>query len=185
MDILCRDGWRLNSRNMHCIIIADGTSEYNVLLSGENGVYEVIEPFPGKKIRLLVDWHDENYCTVIQNQNKKLVRTNVFFHENIATFFSSDGSVEIAWRDGFESEADTNEMASSLKAPMPGKIMSITKFDGDRIRRGETLLVLEAMKMQHAIQAPSDGIVNEMYFAEGDLVNEGDELLDYEPDTGD
>ena len=93
--------------------------------------------------------------------------------------------MEIAWRDGFEPEADVNEMASSLKAPMPGKIMSITKFDGDRIRRGETLLVLEAMKMQHGIQAPSDGVVNEMYFAEGDLVNEGDELLDFEPDTGD
>ena len=93
--------------------------------------------------------------------------------------------MEIAWREDFESKADVNEIASSLKAPMPGKIMSIMKFDGDRIRRGETLLVLEAMKMQHAIQAPSDGVVNEMYFVEGDLVNEGDELLDFEPDSGD
>ena len=47
------------------------------------------------------------------------------------------------------------------------------------------MLVLEAMKMQHAVQAPSDGVVNEMYFVEGDLVNEGDELLDFEPDSGD
>ena len=180
-----KDGWRLNSRNVHRVIISDGASEYNILLSGANEAYEVVEPFPGKKIRLLFDWHHENYCTVNQNQNKKLVRTNVFFDQNIATFFSSDGTTEIAWREDFESKADVNEMASSLKAPMPGKIMSIMKFDGDRIRRGETLLVLEAMKMQHAVQAPSDGVVNEMYFVEGDLVNEGDELLDFEPDSGD
>ena len=128
-----KDGWRLNSRNMHSIIIANGTSEYNILLSGANEAYEVVEPFPGKKIRLLVDWHHENYCTVKQNQNKKLVRTNVFFDQNIATFFSSDETTEIAWREDFESKADVNEMASSLKAPMPGKIMSIMKFDGDRI----------------------------------------------------
>ena len=170
---------------MHRVIISDGASEYNILLSGANEAYEVVEPFPGKKIRLSFDWHHENYCTVNQNQNKKLVRTNVFFDQNIATFFSSDGTTEIAWREDFESKADVNEMASSLKAPMPGKIMSIMKFDGDRIRRGETLLVLEAMKMQHAVQAPSDGVVNEMYFVEGDLVNEGDELLDFEPDSGD
>jgi 3-methylcrotonyl-CoA carboxylase alpha subunit len=180
-----KNGWRLNARNVHRVIISDGTSEYNVLLSGANETYEVVEPFLGKKIRLLVDWHDENYCTVNQNQNKKIVRTNVFFDKNIATFFSSNGAVEIAWGDDFESKADVNEMESSLKAPMPGKIMSIMKFDGDRIRRGETLLVLEAMKMQHSILAPSDGIVNEMYFVEGDLVNEGDELLDFEPDSGD
>ena len=67
---------------------------------------------------------------------------------------------------------------------MPGKIISIEKTKGDKIRQGETLLVLEAMKMQHSILAPSDGIVKEMYFAAGDVVSEGDQLLDFESDIG-
>ena len=169
-----KDGWRLNSRNVHRVIISDGASEYNILLSGANEAYEVVEPFPGKKIRLSFDWHHENYCTVNQNQNKKLVRTNVFFDQNIATFFSSDGTTEIAWREDFESKADVNEMASSLKAPMPGKIMSIMKFNGDRIRRGETLLVLEAMKMQHEILAPVSGVVQQLNGQVGQQMAAGD-----------
>lgn len=47
---------------------------------------------------------------------------------------------------------------------------------------GETLVVMEAMKMEHSIKAPCDGTVSDIYFAEGDLVSEGAQLIAVTPD---
>ena len=60
---------------------------------------------------------------------------------------------------------------------MPGKILSFAVKAGDGVRRGQTLAVMEAMKMEHTIAAPADGTVEELLFAPGDQVTEGAELL--------
>ena len=67
--------------------------------------------------------------------------------------------------------------AGNLNAPMPGKVVRVSVSPGDRVSRGQTLLVLEAMKMEHAITAPADGVVSEVFHADGDQVTEGAELL--------
>ncbi|MEO8443574.1 MAG: acetyl-CoA carboxylase biotin carboxylase subunit [Gammaproteobacteria bacterium] len=64
-----------------------------------------------------------------------------------------------------------------LRAPMPGRVVAVHATPGASVRRGEVLLVLEAMKMEHAISAPADGTVSVVHFAAGDLVDEGAELL--------
>ena len=74
--------------------------------------------------------------------------------------------------------------AAGLTAPMPGKVVQVEVKPGARVRRGATLVVLEAMKMEHAITAPADGTVVEVYFAPGDQVEEGAELLSFD-DGGD
>jgi 3-methylcrotonyl-CoA carboxylase alpha subunit len=60
---------------------------------------------------------------------------------------------------------------------MPGKVLSFAVKAGEVVRRGQTLAVLEAMKMEHTIAAPADGTVQELLFAPGDQVTEGAELL--------
>jgi 3-methylcrotonyl-CoA carboxylase alpha subunit len=60
---------------------------------------------------------------------------------------------------------------------MPGKVVSFAVQAGDRITQGQPLAVMEAMKMEHTIAAPSDGVVLELLFAPGDQVAEGEELL--------
>ena len=64
-----------------------------------------------------------------------------------------------------------------LTAPMPGRIVHLHIKQGDRVKHGDTLLVLEAMKMEHSILAPRDGLVETIDFAVGDLVEEGVALL--------
>ena len=64
-----------------------------------------------------------------------------------------------------------------LVAPMPGRVIVVKVKEGDRIRSGDTLLILEAMKVEHAIVAPIDGVVERLLYAQGDLVDEGEELL--------
>ena len=63
---------------------------------------------------------------------------------------------------------------------MPGRIVAVAVQVGDRVARDTTLIALEAMKMEHAIAAPSDGIVKAIQYAVGDLVEDGAELIVFE-----
>jgi 3-methylcrotonyl-CoA carboxylase alpha subunit len=69
-----------------------------------------------------------------------------------------------------------------LRAPMPGRIVAVLVRAGDRVRRGTPLLALEAMKMEHVLTAPADGIVSQIRASEGAQVAEGVTLVEFEPD---
>jgi biotin carboxyl carrier protein len=56
---------------------------------------------------------------------------------------------------------------------MPGRVRMVVAVPGTRVSRGEVVLILEAMKMEHAIRAPRDGMVARIFFREGDLVEAG------------
>ena len=60
---------------------------------------------------------------------------------------------------------------------MPGKVVSFAVKPGDAVKKGQALAVMEAMKMEHTIVAPTDGVVSELMFTPGEQVAEGAELL--------
>ncbi|MEQ1800601.1 MAG: biotin carboxylase N-terminal domain-containing protein [Gammaproteobacteria bacterium] len=68
-----------------------------------------------------------------------------------------------------------------LTSPMPGRVTAVHVGPGATVRRGAVLLVLEAMKMEHAILAPADGIVSRLNVVVGEQVDEGVELLVISP----
>ena len=72
---------------------------------------------------------------------------------------------------------DAIDHGGSLTAPMPGKIISVAVQQGDKVKSGDALLVMEAMKMEHTIHAPKDGIVEEIFFQPGDQVVDGAQLI--------
>jgi biotin carboxyl carrier protein len=67
-----------------------------------------------------------------------------------------------------------------LSAPMPATVVRATVAVGDRVARGDTLLILEAMKMELPIRAPRDGIVKAVHCQPGELVQPGVNLIDLE-----
>ena len=71
---------------------------------------------------------------------------------------------------------ESAEAAGGLVAPMPGTVLTAAVKTGDPVQKGDLLVVLEAMKMEHRITAPSDGIVSEVHVTQGDQV-ETDQLL--------
>lgn len=73
--------------------------------------------------------------------------------------------------------AQTSAKKGQLTAPMPATVVAILKNKGDTVKEGESLIVLEAMKMEHTIHAPKDGVLAELYYEVGSQVNEGAELL--------
>ena len=64
---------------------------------------------------------------------------------------------------------------------MPGRVIALLTEAGARVEKGAPLMILEAMKMEHRIAAPSEGAVRRFFFAVGDQVTEGAELLEFEP----
>ena len=65
------------------------------------------------------------------------------------------------------------EIKGGLTAPMPGNVLATHVGEGDAVREGQLLLILEAMKMQHRITAPFNGSVKELHVGEGDQVDNG------------
>ena len=75
---------------------------------------------------------------------------------------------------------DQNPDNASLKAPMHGSVVDLLVGVGDMVKKGDTLVIMEAMKMEHTIVAPADGAVSEFFFEKGDLVESDAELLAFE-----
>jgi len=68
----------------------------------------------------------------------------------------------------------------SVRSPLPGKIIDLRVKPGDTVTRGQPLLVLEAMKMEHTLAAPADGKVKSVRYAVGEQVPEDAELVEFE-----
>ncbi|WP_096636055.1 biotin/lipoyl-containing protein [Clostridium cochlearium] len=84
-------------------------------------------------------------------------------------------------KENLENETkNTNEIKEPLKAPMPGTIIDIKVNIGDSVKRGDTLFILEAMKMESEIASPWDGTIKEIQVIKGASVDTNDILAVFE-----
>ncbi|MEA4897516.1 biotin/lipoyl-containing protein [Bacillota bacterium Meth-B3] len=67
--------------------------------------------------------------------------------------------------------------AETIKAPMPGTILAVNVQEGSSVKKGQVVLVLEAMKMENEIMSPRDGVVGAVLTSKGSSVNTGDALV--------
>jgi len=74
-------------------------------------------------------------------------------------------------------EPEREQVAGGYAAPMPGRIVAVNVEPGQKVSRGQVLIILEAMKMEHLIDCTDDGTVNEVRVAAGQQVEAGDVLL--------
>ena len=77
-----------------------------------------------------------------------------------------------------ESRQRVHAEGAGLTSPMPGRVRKVLVAAGDTVKKGDVLLILEAMKMEHSIRAPREGRVIRIAFGEGDLVDAGVELVE-------
>ncbi|MAW80024.1 MAG: 3-methylcrotonyl-CoA carboxylase [Parvularcula sp.] len=87
---------------------------------------------------------------------------------------------ELAFPDPLAGISAHHSSEGSLTAPMPGVITVLSAKAGDTVEAGKPLLVMEAMKMEHAIKAPFDGVIKAYKFNPGDQVKDGDLLVEFE-----
>jgi 3-methylcrotonyl-CoA carboxylase alpha subunit len=95
----------------------------------------------------------------------------------LAHVFAAQGASRIRLMNPLAHAEGAQEEKGGLTAPMPGKVVSFAVKVGDKVKAGQSLAVMEAMKMEHTIVAPKDGEVKELLYAPGDQIAEGAELL--------
>ncbi len=98
------------------------------------------------------------------------------------TIYTDSAPVTIARFDPQHAGMDHTVGGGQLTAPMPATVVAIMKAIGDRIKTGDCLMVLEAMKMEHTIHAPADGLLKDIFYDIGAQVNEGAQLVAMEID---
>ncbi|MEJ6981675.1 acetyl-CoA carboxylase biotin carboxyl carrier protein subunit [Pedobacter sp. P351] len=90
----------------------------------------------------------------------------------------SDQYDELLHKLGFD-KAVSNHI-KELKAPMPGMVLNILVKEGDKIAKGDNLVILEAMKMENIMKSPSDGIVKEIKVMIGDKLEKSQVIMGFE-----
>jgi 3-methylcrotonyl-CoA carboxylase alpha subunit len=166
------DGWRLNSEFRRAFHFLDGGMDCRATLGyGRRMTLDFGEgprpasAWPLADGRLRVELGDRRLDAAVVCRGRTL------------HVFIAGSEYRLGLTDALAAAEAIETPSGSLTAPMPGRIVQLKISKGDRVKRGDTLLVLEAMKMEHSLLAPADGLVESISFAAGDLVEEGVELL--------
>ena len=164
------DGWRLNEESHHDFVFMDGEARHPVRVR-----------FTDDGERLLIgarDYRIEGDGLVISLDGRSFKARAVRDGSHWHVFYDGDYR-RLALREELQAPQDA-VAGGSLAAPMPGKVIQVMVEAGARVKKGEPLLILEAMKMEHTITAPADGVVKLINFAAGEQVLEGAELITLE-----
>jgi 3-methylcrotonyl-CoA carboxylase alpha subunit len=168
-----RDGFRLHGGARRHFHLLRGEQEHAVALARLHDgalqlqIGDASWPFAARS-------HGERHDVTLGERRLALT---VYAHGEQVAVFAPDGRADVREVDDIAHAGDSATGAGQLTAPMPGKLIAYMAQPGDKVARGQALAVIEAMKMEHTIHAPRDGVVRECLYAPGDQVGEGSELL--------
>lgn len=176
----CTDGWRLNSDNHHVLVFLDGAERIAVTAHFRPGGY--LLDLPGGTIYVSGDIDSAGVLSA--DLGGARCRATVVLRELELNIIVNGKSHILVLEDPALHAAEQDSVGGRLTAPMPGKIVAVMVAAGDQVKLGTPLVVLEAMKMEHTISAPADGVVDNLPFAVGDMVSEGADLVSFENEDG-
>ncbi len=170
-------GWRLNDEAQEQIGFRDGEAMAEVTVHyRRDGTY--LFDLPGG-VAVAADGELAPDGTLLANLDGVRQRTTVVRQGLDLTVLAAHATHRLALVDPIAAAADHAADGGRLTAPMPGKIVAVLVDLGATVTKGQPLLVLEAMKMEHTIAAPADGTVEDIPFAPGDQVEEGATLIGF------
>lgn len=123
------------------------------------------------------------YCTETNKLtawiNNQVHKATVVLLNNTITVFTGGSTYKFEFPTiSFKNEQEAH--GGSLVAPMPGKIIKVNVEVGDVVQKGQALVVMEAMKMEHTIRAAAQGKVKKIFHKVGETVEKGKLLVDVE-----
>lgn len=168
-----RDGWRLNGDTYQDLAFLDGEERRAVRVHYRREGYQL--DLPGGTVAAQADVAPDG--TLRLTLDGVVRRARVLRWNDEFTVHHESGAHRLTYIDPLAPQLEEELAGGQLAAPMPGRIIQVLAEPGIEVRRGQALVVLEAMKMEHTIVAPADGIVASVGYGVGDLVEEGAELL--------
>ncbi len=110
---------------------------------------------------------------IVVNSAAQRLEAAVLRAENNLTCFSQTQTYEMTLGQRYLESPDDTEASGSLLAPMSGRVVRVLASAGQSVESQQTLMVIEAMKMEHQVRSPADGIVSAVHYREGDQIDEG------------
>ncbi len=170
------DAWRLNEAHIH---------HFELKLQEQTFPVAVEQLGRGSGIRYAI--HALERCVYAQGRidgdelhadiDGYRLRAAAHEHDGVYSLYTQDSALHFSLVAADLGESDGTASAGALAAPMNGTIVKLLVKAGTTVEKGEALLVMEAMKMEHTIRAPDAGTIAEFYYQPGDLVDGGAELL--------
>lgn len=143
----------LNGKSIQADIIKTGTGEFHLLYNNKSyNVIIVRADFSEKKLTLKL------------NGKKFSVEVKDRFDELLHTLGMDNAAAK---------------KVNDIKAPMPGMVLNILVGEGQAVKKGDSLLVLEAMKMENILKSPSDGIIKKVVATKGTAVEKNQLLIQF------
>jgi 3-methylcrotonyl-CoA carboxylase alpha subunit len=172
------NAWRLNAPGVHTGGIVVNGKDYDVPV-------EEIGTETNRRFRITVEGKsvvaagelkgDELYADIDGHRR----RVAVVPHDGQFTLFSEQGAMQFSMRQPDYGEDDAGPGPGAFAAPMSGIVVKLLVEPGAEVEKGQPVIIMEAMKMEHTLCAPADGSVSEYYFQAGAQVDGGAELLEF------
>lgn len=136
------------------------------LLPLANGQFHILTP------------QGRSYTATVVEANYKDKTFRIAIGSNLYSLQLKDQFDQLAEKMGLG--ASNSKKTNQLKAPMPGLVQSVLAQAGDKVKKGDVLLILEAMKMENAIKAPNDATVRSIHVQKGAAVDKNQLLVEFE-----
>ena len=169
------DGWRLTGPAARSITLEHLQQQQTLQVRGQTDGWQV--QLGDERVDVIGSLHGDGYALQIGD---RLYRGNAQRDGNVLHVFGDERQQRFTLHDPVADADNANDHGGSLLAPMPGRVVALLVAPGTQVSRGTPLLVMEAMKMEHTLQAPADGTVHGFRARAGDQVGDGAVLVDFE-----
>jgi 3-methylcrotonyl-CoA carboxylase alpha subunit len=162
-------GWRLNGDYQRQLAFSDEHQDYAVALTYRASGWKIAD------IDVALTARDG--ATLAIRLGDTALHGTVRRDGELFHVFTGGRHFILTYHDPMAHAGEVEAAGGRLTAPMPGKVVAILAKAGDDVKKGQALVIMEAMKMEHTIGAPADGVVEELLYAVGDQVADGAPLL--------
>jgi 3-methylcrotonyl-CoA carboxylase alpha subunit len=186
------NAWRMNQANIHQYDIQVGDEVHMVKIEQKCADHTYVIHFDkpsadtttsliasatliGKQLLCTLDGHQQEVMVSLNPGDQ-----NTDHNARSFLIFNEYGSIAFQH---IQADCGDDQLlvgGNNFVAPMNGTIIEVLVKANEKVSEGQAIVIMEAMKMQHTMQAPSDGIVTELFCSAGDLVDGGSELLNFE-----
>ena len=174
-------GWRHWTDATHFITLDHGGERQDLRVTQRGqGQYHVQGDDLDVTLRITPD--QGTRCTIDADGHR--FNADVVVHDAAVTVFMDGRSYGFDLPDSLAGVEGDQDGGDAIIAPMPGLVKIVSTTSGATVAKGDALLVLEAMKMEHTLRAPRDGVVAEVLASVDDQVTDGTLLLALEPEDG-
>jgi 3-methylcrotonyl-CoA carboxylase alpha subunit len=170
-------GWRLNQpalRRMEFRLTPEQSAHVDAEMHGAHAMVTV----SGRRHRVVLGPSDGDRLQISLDDETYFAR--VFRLGAALSVVAPQGRFDVELVDPFHYEPAEVLPDARLTSLMPGRVVKLLAAKGDRVKKGQALLILEAMKMEHTLVSPRDGVVARVAFAENQLVPADAVLFSFE-----